>query len=181
MLLIIPKEFVALLTFPGIIVHEIAHRFMCDLFNIPVYKIDYFSLEKNSVGKVIHQKTYKYKEAFLIAMAPLFINSFIAMILMIPFFIHGQVKDIIPASPDVLINLLFIIISWIGTTIGIHAIPSNQDVENLTELAHTKTAKNCTNILIVIIAFFNIPFIGFWLRIFYVGLIIGLPTILLFY
>ncbi|MGZ6251399.1 MAG: hypothetical protein ACXWL2_05185 [Candidatus Chromulinivorax sp.] len=180
MIIIIPKQLIALITFPGIILHEISHRFMCDIFNIPVYQIDYFALEEDSVGKVIHQKIYSYRKSFFIAMAPLFINTFIAMLLTIPLSICSSTNGIIPASSNFLINFLFKIISWMGFTIGLHAIPSNQDVNNLKELAHTKTLKIFTYILIKIIAIFNIAFIGFWMRIFYVSLIMALSKAFLF-
>jgi len=35
---------IALVTFPGIILHEWAHKFFCDRTGVPVYKTCYFRL-----------------------------------------------------------------------------------------------------------------------------------------
>ena len=40
--MIIPGPIIALLTFPGVIVHEFAHKLFCDIFNVPVYYVNYF-------------------------------------------------------------------------------------------------------------------------------------------
>jgi len=108
---------IALVTFPGIILHEWAHKFFCDRTHVPVHKICYFRLG-NPAGYVIHDQVDNYGKAFLIATAPFLVNTVIAVIL---FFI----AIIIPLG---LITYLF---CWLGISIAMHAFPSSEDADGL--------------------------------------------------
>ena len=108
---------IALITFPGIILHEWAHKFFCDRTKIPVYKTCYFRLG-NPAGYVIHGSVDSYWKAFLISTAPFLINTAIAVIL---FFI----AVIIPRG------LATYILCWLGISIAIHSFPSSEDADNL--------------------------------------------------
>jgi len=108
---------IALITFPGIILHEWAHKFFCDRTKIPVYKTCYFRLG-NPAGYVIHGQVDNYGKAFLISTAPFLVNTTIAVIL---FFI----AVIIP------LGLIAYILYWLGLSIAMHSFPSSQDADNL--------------------------------------------------
>ena len=107
-------------TFPGVIVHEWAHKTMCDLFNIKVYKVSYLSLKGNINGYVLHDEPQKYYQAFWISIGPLFLNSLLAIIF--TFIALNFYSDNLLIS-----SILF----WIAFSIGLHAFPSSTDANNL--------------------------------------------------
>ncbi len=121
----IPGFLIALLTFPGVIVHEIAHRLFCDLAKVPVYNAVYFRLG-NPSGYVVHGPVPDLKSAFLIAVGPFFVNSFVCALVcfsvMVPVLI---LKDYAEAGTPLSLFQL-----WLGISIGMHAFPSKQDLDN---------------------------------------------------
>lgn len=127
----IPGWLIALLTFPGVICHEIAHRFFCDTAKVPVYSACYFRLG-NPAGYVIHAPAETLKGAFLISIGPLIVNTLLCALIcfsvVIPIFIL-EVQD-----PSLTAGLLL----WVGISIGMHAFPSNTDMQNFNDLVkHT--------------------------------------------
>ena len=50
----IPGWLISLVTFPGVVVHEAAHRFFCDVTDTPVYEVSYFRPRGKPAGYVIH-------------------------------------------------------------------------------------------------------------------------------
>ena len=115
---------IATLTFPGIILHEWAHKFFCDRANIPVYKTCYFRLG-NPAGYVIHGPVNSYAKAFLIDTAPFITNTTIAVII---FFIAVII------SPGLIAYILY----WLGISVAMHSFPSSQDADSLWQ--HSKIA-----------------------------------------
>ncbi|MCJ7514988.1 MAG: metalloprotease family protein [Dehalococcoidia bacterium] len=108
---------IALITFPGIILHEWAHKFFCDRTKIPVYKTCYFRLG-NPAGYVIHGPVDNYGKAFLIATAPFLVNTIVSVISFI-------IALILP------LGLAAYILCWLGITVAMHSFPSSQDADNL--------------------------------------------------
>jgi hypothetical protein len=108
---------IALITFPGIILHEWAHKFFCDRTGVPVYKTCYFRLG-NPSGYVLHGPVDNYGKAFLIATAPFMVNTIISVI----FFV---IAVIIP------MGLAAYILCWLGIAVAMHSYPSGQDADNL--------------------------------------------------
>ena len=108
---------IALATFPGIILHEWAHKFFCDRTRVPVYKTCYFRLG-NPPGYVIHSPADTYGKAFLISTAPFLVNTAIAVIC---YCIALLIPHSLPAY----------ILYWLGISTAIHSFPSSQDADNL--------------------------------------------------
>ncbi|MBM3182525.1 MAG: hypothetical protein FJZ83_00655 [Chloroflexi bacterium] len=108
---------ITILTFPGIIVHELAHKLLCDFARVPVHKVCYFRLG-NPSGYVIHEQPDSYSKALLIDTAPFFINTLIAVILY-------SIAIIIPRSS------LTYILCWLGISIAMHSFPSSSDADTL--------------------------------------------------
>lgn len=115
-----PGWMVALLTFPGVVMHELAHKRFCDLFNIPVYKVRYFRFG-NPAGYVVHAEPIKYSAIFWISVGPLVINSIIG----ISFAYFAAIGTW--WTPK---WFLFI---WIAFCAGLYAFPSNHDVGNIAD------------------------------------------------
>jgi len=167
---------VALLTFPGIIVHEIAHRFFCDITETPVYDICYLRVG-NPLGYVKHGEVTGLKDLFLISIGPLIVNTMMCMLLTLPFmypvFILGTGA----------VNPIFSILAWFGFSVGMHAFPSDVDMDNL--VREVKTTKQ-RGVLFYIAAPFA-ALVGcanylslIWMNLFYaIGVSCILPLILL--
>jgi hypothetical protein len=49
----IPGFIISLLTFPGVIVHEWAHKIACNLFDVAVFRVVYFKLDfKDAIREI---------------------------------------------------------------------------------------------------------------------------------
>ncbi len=119
----IPGWLISLATFPGVIVHEIAHRFFADIAKVPVFKICYFRVG-NPAGYVIHQPAKTLKQSFLISIGPLIVNT--ALCALITF---TAVFPLIYLEAEEYSGI-FLLLAWIGYSIGMHAFPSNEDMNN---------------------------------------------------
>ena len=116
-MLFIPGTLIAILTFPGVIVHEAGHRLFCSLAGVRVYKTCYFRLG-NPAGYVIHGPVHSYGAGFLICVAPFIVNTAVALLI---FSIASNVYSSAVAFP----------LYWLGISIGMHAFPSSGDADNL--------------------------------------------------
>jgi len=131
--------FIALLTFPGVILHEWAHKFSCDRTGVPVLKTCYFRLG-NPAGYIIHGPVDSYGKAFLIATAPFLVNSVIAVISFL-------IAVIIP------MGIAAYILFWLGISLAMHSFPSTQDADMLWGSARTAWKRNP-------LVLFSFPVIG---------------------
>jgi hypothetical protein len=118
----IPGPFVALATFPGVIVHEMAHQFMCRLTDTPVLKVCYFRVG-NPCGYVMHGRPGSAWKHFLISMAPFLFNSIVAVLVALPVALAALSKGEM--------QLQDIVLGWLGISIGMHALPSSGDAKSL--------------------------------------------------
>ena len=115
----IPGILITVITFPGVIIHELAHQFFCYLCGIKVYEVKYFQL-KNPCGYVIHETSDHPGKIFLTSMGPFFVNTLLGLLIMLP------------ASIEIIAfqefkNILIIILAWLGFSILMHAFPSTGD------------------------------------------------------
>ncbi len=121
----------AIITFPGIIVHEIAHRFFCDITKTAVYEIDYLNLSNFSttgyLGYVKHKEAIGLRKNILINLGPLLLNTFFCVVFTTPYAMS------IAANAGNVLNFSHIFLLWLGFSIGVHALPSKQDIINLTK------------------------------------------------
>lgn len=171
MIIYIPGWLSTYLTFPGVILHEISHRLMCDLLVVPVYEIRYFDFDSERAGHVIHGKTRDTFDSLLISVAPLFINSLICLILIFPFCASLYIIDApIPHIYSNSSNFFSIILLWLGFSALVHAKPSNQDMESVRESHHfdPSPSKHITKIIdfIRFISFFRFFIIYFLMKLF---------------
>jgi len=116
----IPGTLISILTFPGVIVHEFAHKKFCDWFNVKVFAVKYFQFG-NPVGYVLHEKTRNYWAVFWISIGPLLINTLSA-------FISALIM-----SSNFSKELWVFFWGWLSISVGMHSFPSNQDVQNILE------------------------------------------------
>lgn len=115
----IPGQLIALLTFPGVIIHELAHKKFCDWFNVPVIKVVYFSFLKNPAGYVIHEQPKTYKQIFWISIGPLIVNSILTIVL-------GIIASGLPSD-----SWSYILVIWLALSLGMNSFPSDQDMNHI--------------------------------------------------
>lgn len=175
-MILIPGFIIALLTFPGVIVHETGHLLFCRLRKVEVTEACYFRLG-NPAGYIVHAATDNFLDTLLICLGPFFLNSLLCLLLCLPAFIpykvYGREHD-----PLVLFQL------WLGVSIGMHAFPSTGDARNL--WTHAREAAREGSAL----AWFSFPLVGFiylanlasvfWFDAIYgIALGVGLPMLVL--
>ncbi len=135
----IPGPVIALLTFPGVIVHETGHFFFCRLFRLGVFDVCFFRFG-NPAGYVIHERTDNFKALFFVSMGPFFVNTLLCMVFCTAAFL--PVWELKTQDP------LAYFFYWLGLSIGMHAFPSKDDLSNIWALAPEKAKHG--NVLAVI-------------------------------
>lgn len=107
----------AVLTFPGVIIHELGHKLFCDLFNVRILDVCYFRFG-NPLGYVIHEKPKHYIQTFFICIGPFIVGS----ILSLAFFLIAVYLE------PVLYEYFF---GWLAISFAVHVFPSSADVNIL--------------------------------------------------
>lgn len=118
----IPGQIIALLTFPGVIVHESAHLLFCKLRRVAVIDVCFFRMG-NPAGYVIHEIPADFTSSFLVSVGPFLVNSVLCVLFCLPAVVPVQIFDV--ASP---LSMFWL---WLGISIGMHAFPSSGDAANL--------------------------------------------------
>lgn len=135
-MLFIPGWLTALLTFPGIVVHELAHAVFCFFSGTRVYEISLFQPGQRVAGFVRHEMPRSLWAAFLISIGPLIVNSVMAILIGSPAMaVYNQTRSLSLLPIPVLAML------WLGFSIGIHALPSNQDFISFASTVNERRGK----------------------------------------
>jgi hypothetical protein len=169
----IPGQLIALATFPGVIVHEFAHMFFCKIRGVAVLDACYFRFG-DPAGYVIHEKTTNFYSSFLIATGPFLVNTVLCFLICFPAYV--------PISYFGLEQPLSYFLMWLGVSIGMHAIPSTQDANNMWEDAkvHVRSLNVLAVVtfpLVIVIYIFNVLRV-IWADLAYGILIgVGLPSL----
>ena len=121
----IPGFIISALTFPGVIVHELAHQLFCRLCNVAVFDVCYFQFE-NPAGYVVHEKPKYSYQNILIGVGPFLINTLIGMLITFPVSLQ-----VIELKISFLQSPFSYILMWLGISILMHAFPSTGDAKNM--------------------------------------------------
>lgn len=122
----IPGFIIGWATFPGIVVHEWAHKTVCNQRGIPVYEVAYFKLSGG--GHVQHGAVNKFKDQLAVSAAPLMINTVISALLwVLAAYFGNSGADALPVNSSYLV----VVTGWLALSIGWHAIPSAVDTKNI--------------------------------------------------
>ena len=172
--MIIPGFLISLLTFPGVIVHELAHQLFCRWCKVPVFKVVYFQPE-NPVGYVLHEIPSRKWHSIVISIGPFFINTILWAIIAFPAALPVFKFD--NAGP---VDYLLI---YLGVAIAMHAFPSTGDANAIWKHMNEKTTPVWIKILgYPIVGLIYLGSIGsfFWLDLIYgIGIAIGLPNLVI--
>jgi hypothetical protein len=120
----IPGFLISWVTFPGVVVHELAHAFFCRLFGLPIYDVCYFRFSMGfgqPSGYVVHGRSTKPGQDIMVSMGPFFVNTIVGAIIAapaaIPFRLGGA-------------DGLDLVLMWLGVSVAMHAFPSTGDASN---------------------------------------------------
>jgi hypothetical protein len=114
----IPGILISILTFPGVMIHEWAHKVFCERLGVKVHKVVYFQL-KNPAGYVLHELPQTYKQTFWISVGPLIVNTIAAVVLS---FLATQANSG---------GVLWAVFIWLAVSAGMHAFPSDHDMQHI--------------------------------------------------
>lgn len=113
----IPGAIISLLTFPGTIVHELAHLVMCKLVGAKVHKACLFRFG-SPPGYVLHDVPTAMRH-ILIGIGPFIFNSILGALISLP----GMLTFLGHRHPSAVDYVLV----WLGVSIAMHAFPSRGD------------------------------------------------------
>ncbi len=173
----IPGWLVSIITLPGVVVHEAAHKLFCDLAKIKVHQVCYFRIG-DPAGFVVHDDPKSLKNAFLISIGPLIVNTLLCMVLT---FIPAIYLIFLGGSP--LNNIVVFFLAWVGYSVGMHAFPSNEDMNAFLYTVKTTRSKGilywCSWIFSWMIKIANFLRAGWFDLIYATGISLILPFLLL--
>ncbi|QUH29968.1 metalloprotease family protein [Vallitalea guaymasensis] len=172
--MLIPGQIISLATFPGVIVHEMAHQFFCRISRVAVFDVCYFRFA-NPCGYVVHEEPKKVYQHVLISIGPFIINT-----------ILGALIAMSAAIPVLRFNsgdFLDFFLIWLGISIAMHAFPSRGDANNIWELIKSNETNWLTKIIcfpIVVLIYIGALGSVVWLDLLY-GMAVALliPNLLL--
>jgi hypothetical protein len=170
----IPGFVITLLTFPGVIVHELAHQLFCRYYKVPVFKVVYFQMG-NPAGYVLHEAVRNKAQGIMISIGPFIINTVIGALISLP--------AALPIFKFHTGKPLDYVLIYLGVSIAMHAFPSRGDAN----VIWNSIKEAGTPLWVKIIGY---PVVGliyagsigsfFWLDALYgVGVAIGLPNLLI--
>lgn len=120
--MVLPGALVSLVTFPGVVLHEWAHRWACERYGVAVYEVVYFRFG-DPAGYVLHAEPARFREAFAISAAPFLVNSLLAVALVVPLPYFRTLME--RGSPPGF--WLTVTAAWLALSVGMHAVPSRTD------------------------------------------------------
>lgn len=170
----IPGFVITIITFPGVIVHELAHQLFCRLYKVPVFEVVYFRVG-NPAGYVVHESPQNKLQTIMISIGPFIVNTVLGALIALPAAMPVFKFD--NAGPQ---EYLLI---YLGVSIAMHAFPSTGDANNIWQA----TKKEDTPWWIKIISY---PVVGliylgsigsfFWLDLIYgIAVAVGLPNLII--
>lgn len=170
----IPGWLISILTFPGVIVHEMGHQFFCRRYRLPVYSVCYFRIG-NPAGFVVHEPAPTYAQAFWVSVGPLVVGTTLTAIIGFPV----AMSHFLPGTESV----LHMAVGWLALSIGMHAFPSSGDGKNLWEASKKARAQGNTMAyigfpVVIITRIANVLSILWFDAIYAFGVMMGIPWLL---
>lgn len=173
-MILIPGPVIAALTFPGVVIHELAHQLFCRRFGIPVYQVCYFQFG-DPAGYVVHGITDNWRHQVLVSAGPFFLNSSFAAILAFP----SALRSFHFSGAATPFDMLLL---WFAMSVAMHAIPSTVDAKAMWQAVSAKKVSLLARVAVApLVGLIFLLAIGsmFWLDLVYaVGVCLVLPTML---
>jgi len=115
--LAIPSQIVALLTFPGVVAHEVVEQLFCRWLGVAVLDVCYFRFG-NPPGYVTHEPNLPMRQTLWIGLGPFFVNSLLGALVAFP--------AVLPALEFRVSTVQSYILAWLGISIAAHALPDHE-------------------------------------------------------
>ena len=169
----IPGILITFLTFPGVIVHELAHQLFCRWFKVPVFEVVYFRFG-NPAGYVLHERARSATQSVFISTGPFILNTVLGFLIAMPAALQYKLDAMNPFD---------YVLLYLGVSIAMHAFPSTGDARTLWESVVKNSASSRLSKIIVtpIVGFIYLGALGsfIWLDLLYgIGVAVGLPWLL---
>lgn len=175
--MIIPGILISIITFPGVIVHEMAHQIFCRICRVAVLDVCYFRIG-NPSGYVVHEIPKKASTNILIGVGPFLINSIVGALIALP-----GILPILTLKGNVNYGVFEMFLFWLGVSIAMNAFPSIGDAKSMWEAIKGENSNLLTKIVgIPIVGLIYIGALGSiaWLDLFYgIGICTLVPNIIL--
>ena len=169
----IPGIVITIVTFPGVIVHELAHQLFCRWFKVPVFKVVYFQAA-NPAGYVVHETPVHKWQTILISIGPFIVNTVIGALVALPASLPVFKFD--SAGP------LDYLLIYLGVSIAMHSFPSRGDANSIWDMVSEKATPWWVKLLgYPVVGLIYLGSIGsmFWLDLIYgVGVVMAFPTLI---
>jgi hypothetical protein len=171
----VPGIIITIVTFPGVVAHELAHQLFCRLCGVAVFEVKYFQ-PANPAGYVIHEPVRNPVHQLWIGIGPFIVNTLLAVIIAFP--------AAIPVMKFSSGNALDYLLLYLSISIGMHAFPSIGDAQTMwNTLWHGEdTPKWLKVVTVPVVGIIYAGAMGsfFWLDLFYgIGVSLGLPVLLI--
>lgn len=164
-------QVITLLTFPGVIVHELAHVLFCLWTGTRVTKVRLFRLG-NPAGYVIHEHPSSGWKTILIGVGPFLVNTVLGFLVALSAFLlraNGYMEAI----------ALFAVLIWLAVSVAMHSFPSTGDAKGIWGTVSDRSCPIVAKVVAVpIVGFIYLGALGsmFWLDLVYaLAVTIGLP------
>ena len=170
----IPGFLIALVTFPGVIIHELAHQLFCRLYKVPVFKVVYIQAG-NPAGYVLHERARNKLQGIMISVGPFVVNTVVGALISLPAALPVFVFH--KAGP---VDYLLI---YLGVSIAMHAFPSRGDANVIWEAMKEEDTPLWVKIIgYPVVGLIYLGSLGsfFWLDVLYgVGVAVMLPRLII--
>jgi hypothetical protein len=170
----IPGELIAILTFPGVIVHEAAHQIFCRFFRVAVLDVCYIRYGRPS-GYVVHEPAVRPGQHVWISVGPFLVNTLVGALIAAP--------AAIPVIQFEAGNPLEYLLIWLGVSIAMHAFPSTGDAQAIRRTLKERKTSVLTKLIatpVVFIIYLGAAGSVFWLDLMYgVAVAMLLPNVVI--
>jgi hypothetical protein len=170
----IPGILITIVTFPGVIVHELAHQLCCRLYKIPVFEVVYFQAQ-NPAGYVVHEAPANKWQSLMISIGPFFVNTLLGVLIALP--------AAMPVFEFEDANILHYLLIYLGISIAMHAFPSTGDAATIWSVIKEKDTPLLMKLVATpVVGLIYLGAIGsfFWLDLIYgVAVVIGFPQLII--
>jgi hypothetical protein len=170
----IPGFVISIVTFPGVIVHELAHQVFCRLYKVPVFKVVYFQVG-NPAGYVLHEAPSNKWQSIMISIGPFIFNTIVGGLIAFPASL--PVFKFNNSGP---LDWLLI---YLGVSIAMHAFPSTGDANVIWQALKDKDTKPLVKIIgYPLVGLIYLGSIGsfFWLDLLYgIAVAVAIPNFII--
>jgi len=158
----------SLLTFPGVMVHELGHLLFCRMFGIPVAKVCLFRLS-NPAGYVLHGEPDNAMQHLFIAFGPFFVNTLLGAAIAAPV--------TIPLHSIHSLQTWQYVLLWLGIAIAMHAFPSTGDADGLWQ--GIWRGKGCCLARFIALPFVGVIYLGTLGKMIWMDLLYGIAVVMM--